>query len=84
MVWETTSAEIDHRFTMVPYAGSYAAGGCLVADMNTRIGNNPAGLRWRTRTDEAVELRVDEEQSADEEVWHFKEMVAVLIVDCAG
>jgi hypothetical protein len=84
IVWETTSAEVDHNFTAITYAGSYPSGGCLFADMNTRVGNNPAGLRWQSRTDGMVEFRVDEEQSADEELWHFGEMVAVLIVDCVG
>lgn len=84
MAWETASVGVDHHFTTVAYAGSYPDGGCLFADMNTRVGNNPAGLRWQARTDDVVELRVDEEQSADEEVWHFSEMVAVLIVDCTG
>jgi hypothetical protein len=54
----------------------------VVADMNTMTGGDPASLRWRSLSPATIELQVDEEQSADTEVWHRSETVAVMVIEC--
>ena len=68
-------------FTPVTFAGSYGKA-CVLADMNTFNGPDPASVRSQNRTTTGIELQVDEEQSADGETTHIAETLAVLVVDC--
>lgn len=53
----------------------------LVADLQTYAGPNTAGIRYRNLTGTGVEVRIEEEQSADREVNHRPERVGYLVVD---
>ncbi len=60
--WETQWADIDHRFRLVQFAGSYDQP-CLLTDMNSTVRLDPATVRYRHLTSGGVELQVDEEES---------------------
>ncbi len=56
---------------------------CVLADMNTLNGADPANLRLKVKYWGGMTLQVDEEQSADPEVWHLIERAAALAIDCS-
>jgi hypothetical protein len=52
--------------------------------MQTFDGNDTAGLRYQNLSGSSVDVRVEEEQSADDETRHVDEVVGYLVIDDEG
>jgi hypothetical protein len=79
--WETQTVTATQAFTPVTFNGSYTST-CVLADMNTFNGPDPASVRYQNRTLTGIELQVDEETSLDTETTHITETIGLLIIDC--
>lgn len=71
---------IPGSWRRIDFARDYTAPR-FVADAQTYDGSNTAGIRYRNLTGTGVEVRIEEEQSADREVNHKPERVGYLVVD---
>ena len=74
---------VDHSWKAVEFDETYDQGNrrnpLLMADMQTRKGSDPAGLRRRWPTQSSIQLKVEEEQSDDSEVRHAEEDLGYLL-----
>ena len=78
-----TQAGMSHAFSSIAFGSGFATPPCFLADMQTFAGSDPATLRYRSLSASAVEVQVDEEQSADSETAHnAAETVGWLAVEC--
>ncbi|WP_195822546.1 DUF4214 domain-containing protein [Roseobacter sp. MH60115] len=75
-VFETGQLAIDHDYAAL--GTTLEATEAFFADMQTFNGIDPAGLRYDLGTGGAVSVKVEEEQSEDEETTHAVETVAWL------
>ncbi len=75
-------SNVRHTFADVAFAGSFGAPPCLLADMQSFRGSDPASLRYKALTATGVKVQVDEEQSEDTEVSHTGEVVGYLALAC--
>lgn len=80
----TTTNTVTDSWHAVGFSGSYGSAPAVVADMQTEDGGNTAGLRYRNLTASQVELKVEEEESADTEVSHTDENVGFWAIGAAG
>jgi hypothetical protein len=76
------AAGVNHRFARLDFVGAFTGNPCLVADMQTFNGPDPANLRYRDLGPSGVRLRVTEEQSLDPETNHVMERVGYLVFGC--
>lgn len=74
---------VDERWEPVGFDGEYADP-VFLADVQTSRGHNTCGLRRRELTSSGVELHLDEERSADDEVGHLNEDVGYLVLEPGG
>lgn len=75
--------DVDSRWRTVSFAGAYQDP-VFLADMQTHRGSNTATVRYRNLTESSVEVRVEEERSADDEVRHIGERVGYLVFEGAS
>lgn len=68
----------SHRWTAI--SDEIDPAGLLFADMQSMLGSNTATLRYRENVDGARDLRVLEEQSANEETRHLREDIGVMSI----
>ncbi|KTG10995.1 hypothetical protein AUR64_07460 [Haloprofundus marisrubri] len=73
-------ASVGHEWQTLEFDESYD-NPVFVADVETFNGNNPCSLRYRNLTRTSVEVRVEEERSADDEQWHKPETVGYVVVE---
>ncbi|MBW2533182.1 MAG: cadherin-like beta sandwich domain-containing protein, partial [Deltaproteobacteria bacterium] len=73
------SPSVDHNPTHISLS-SFGEGPVFLADMQTAIGGDTAGLRWRDKDAEGVEVWVSEERSRDHEIGHVDEQVGFIAV----
>lgn len=81
VAWETVSVSTTQNFATVNFAGSYIEA-CYVGAMNTLNGTDPATVRYRSLSSSSVQVQVDEEQSANTEVYHTWETIVGLVFEC--
>lgn len=76
-------AGVDDEWTALdfPADGEYENPPLFLADMQTNYGYQPAELRYTDLTSDGVSVRVEEEQSADQETWHVEEHVGYLLLE---
>ena len=86
--WMSVSVSTTHpvsgtlrRCHRVNFAGSYIEA-CYVGAMNTLNGTDPATVRYRSLSSSSVQVQVDEEQSANTEVYHTWETIVGLVFEC--
>lgn len=60
--------------------GTSVADPTLIAQIQTEVGADPVTLRYRNLTSSGVEIELQEEQSADSELWHIGESVGFLVI----
>jgi hypothetical protein len=72
-------ASMDDTWQIVEFDQTIPSAG-LFAQMQTYAGNNTCALRYRNLTEAGCELRVQEEQSADEETDHNAENVGYMVI----
>lgn len=82
VAWQSGAEDIKHKWYDVSFDRRYVKS-CVLADMNSLNGGDPATVRYRNLSGRSVDLRLAEERSADSEVAHTFETVGVLVVDCA-
>ncbi len=71
------SDTFNHNFKSLNFSG--IENPVFIASMQTTNGGDPSGLRYRDLTTSSVQLKLEEEQSKDEEVWHTNEEVGYFI-----
>ena len=69
-----------NNWSPVSYGPFGGASQSLLADMQTTEGVDPCNLRYRNKTKSSVEVKVDEEQSADDEKDHWAEDVGYIVI----
>lgn len=74
--------DVDHSWHTIRFDGEYDSP-VLVADIQTLEGWNTSTLRYRNLTRTSVDVRVEEEQSADEETGHHPEVVGYVVVEAS-
>ena len=77
-----TVADVTDGWTTISFDRTYAQPRFL-ADAQTTVGINTAGLRYRNLTGDGVEVFVEEEESADDETAHVGETVGYVVVEGA-
>lgn len=60
----------NHNFINIP---------SFLADIQTFDGADTANLRWENKGPSGVDVRITEEQSADDEIWHTTEVVGYMV-----
>ncbi|WP_254524829.1 hypothetical protein [Natrinema caseinilyticum] len=78
--FEAGRREVDDQWTTIHFSETYDNPHFL-ADIQTYEGANTAGLRYRNLTSSSVEVFVEEEQSADDEVSHVGELVGYMVFE---
>lgn len=73
---------VDHHWHTIHFDGKYDRP-VFVADLQSSQGWNPCTLRYRNLTGTSVDVRVEEEQSADEETSHQPEVVGYVVVEAS-
>jgi hypothetical protein len=79
-----TADVVTHNWQQVSFGGSYAGSAVFLAGMQTFDGDDTAGLRYQNLGGNGVDVRVEEEQSANGETRHTDEVVGYLVIDDAG
>lgn len=64
-----------YTFEFKPLKGAYS----FIADMQTVTGVDTGSIRYRTRTEKSIQIKVSEEQSLDKELKHNGEVVGYLL-----
>jgi len=75
-----TRADVGHDWRRIEFDGTYSEP-VLLADVQTHRGSNTCAVRYRNLTESAVDVKVEEERSADREVAHLGERVGYLVVE---
>jgi fibronectin type 3 domain-containing protein len=73
-------AAIDDTWQTIEFNPAIPCAG-LFAQMQTYAGNNACALRYRNLTEAGCEIKVQEEQSADEETGHNAEDVGYVVLE---
>lgn len=75
----TTGTTVDERWDTVPFGSSFTDPDFL-ATMQTTAGGDPAALRYRSLVSSSVQVKVEEEQSANSETGHVNEEVGWMVI----
>jgi PKD repeat protein len=75
---QKTPDEMTHQWKTIPFIEDFTAIPVFLADLQTTDGGNPASLRWANKDFLGVDVKVAEEQSADNEMWHTTEVVGYM------
>lgn len=71
--------DVNHEWTTISFVDSYDQPAFL-ADLQTTNGPDTSTVRYRNLTADSVEVKVEEEQSRDDDTWHTSETIGYLIV----
>ena len=77
---DRTSDAVTHKWYRINFEQTYE-NPVFVAGMQTFDGFQSAGLRYRNLTGSSVEMKIEEEQSKDNETGHVTEVVGYLVVE---
>ncbi len=69
----------NHKFKTLSWSNYQENSLFFVASTQTVNGGDPVSLRYRNLSNTGIELKLEEEQSKDTEVWHANEEVGYLI-----
>lgn len=73
-----TGTTVNHDFLEIAFGQQFNTSPVLVTDIQSFNGSDVAGVRMKSLNAAKVELKIEEEQSFDEEVRHIKEQVACI------
>lgn len=85
-----TPMSVNHNWSDVSFTSTFEAPAVVLTAMQTREGGDTAATRLRRRTESGFEIKIEEEQSANDEVRHASEQIAYLatapgaILDAGG
>ena len=71
---------VDHHFSLLEF--SQLRNPCVLADIQTFKGKDTVALRYRDLTETGIWMRLEEEQSADSEIFHIGETVGYAAFEC--
>lgn len=74
------SPTVDNSWQTLSFDGSYQ-NPVFLADLQSSRGINTATVRYRNLTADSVEVKVEEEQSADQETAHLAERLGYLVIE---
>jgi hypothetical protein len=75
---QKTLDEMTHQWKTLTFLENFTAIPVFLADLQTTGGGNSASLRWANKDFLGVDVKVAEEQSADNEMWHTTEVVGYM------
>jgi subtilisin family serine protease len=81
---DRTHNEVTEEPSAIDFAGGYGGRPAFLAAAQTADGPDTAALRYRALDGNGVDVRLEEERSADDETNHTTEAVGYLAVDGAG
>lgn len=79
-----TSNQVTDKGKLIAFKTSFAEAPVLVAAIQTTNDNDTASLRWTGLDVGSVAVKVQEEQSMDQETTHGKETVGYILADIEG
>ncbi len=79
----STSRSVKHKWYTLNYGEKFEEVPLFLAALTPQTGGNTATLRYTNRGDSSIQLKVEEEQSKDNEVRHSRETVSYLIFSVA-
>ena len=71
---------MNNQWTQIDFQQKYDSPK-FIAEMQSFHGEDPANLRYRNLTQSGVEVRIEEEQSADKETWHAVEAIGYAVFE---
>ncbi|WP_462325136.1 fibronectin type III domain-containing protein [Desulfoplanes sp.] len=77
----TTGTNIDQTFSSVVFDTGFTDLPGLVAGMQTTAGGNPSSLRFDNLSTNSVDMMIEEEQSADQEMDHLYENIGYIVFE---
>ena len=80
----STSAAVNHNGYHLEFDGSYGSAPLFLGSISSYIGADPASLRQTSIDSGGVSVFVQEDQSNDSEVRHYREKVDYLVIESAG
>ena len=97
IAWEPASGTIDDLayeiaasgnvvtdvFETLTFNSDSGQAPAFIADMQSFNGSDTAGIRWQNKDTTSVQVQIDEEQSANEEVRHLAENVGYILLSRA-
>jgi hypothetical protein len=75
---DKTEKVVNHRFMEIPFMEPHASAPVFIGQMQSHYGGDTAGVQWRGKDNEGVEVRIAEETSRDRETIHNTEVVGFL------
>jgi hypothetical protein len=79
-----TPASVTHDWYRIDFSSSYSSPPVFLAQMQTTNGWNPANVRYDDLTEDGVSVRVYEDRSADDELWHVGEEIGYFLMGTEG
>ncbi len=76
----TTKNVVKHKWAELSFGQTFADAPIFIAAMQTRNGGDTCAVRWQNRTIGGIDVKVEEEKSADTEVYHTTEIVGYLAI----
>lgn len=80
----TTANTVDEHFHRINFSDSHGSNPNFLADLQTTDGTNTCNLRYWNLDANSVEVKLEEEQSADSETNHTTEEVGYLVTSRNG
>ena len=74
----TTADEVTDQFYPISFSGTFLEAPMFLADMQTTDGKDTAAVRWQNRDANGVEVKIEEEQSRNQETAHTTEVVGYM------
>jgi hypothetical protein len=75
-----TGNVVTHNYKAITFKKAFGKVPSLVAGMQSFNGPNPADLRWTNKNAAGFQVKVEEEQSTDEEMEHAEENIGYIAV----
>ncbi|MEM8488099.1 MAG: putative Ig domain-containing protein, partial [Bacteroidota bacterium] len=79
-----TADVVEEQFHSIAFSQAYDAAPVFLAAMQTADGGDTAVLRYQNLTASGVDVKVEEEQSANDEVGHTNEVVGYMVFNQPG
>jgi hypothetical protein len=80
----STNDEIQHGWATVDFQTEFSIPPAFMASIATYNGSDPAGLRYRHLEKTTVQIKIEEDQSADNETYHTTEVVNFFAIAAGG
>ena len=74
----TTGKAVTDQFYPISFSSTFQEAPRFLADMQTTNGEDTAAMRWQNRTPQGAEVKIEEDQSFDQETNHITEVVGYM------